>query len=425
MKLTLVGCSHHETSLAVRERLSFTENQCEEALRRLSADFGAMEFVLLSTCNRVEIYAATENQEQQLGARSLGRFLAEYHGLAELDVERHLFTLTDRDALVHLFSVAASLDSLVIGETQVLHQVKAAYELACRTGTAGPAIHSIFQHASYTAKRVAAETEIHRRKTSIPSVAIGEIAKEFYERLDDKRCLVIGTGEMGEEAVRYLVDARAKNLRIINRSLEKAQFMAAQYRALAVPWTELNNELGFADLVVSVTGATLPIVTHEHFKRIRSQSQRGTCLILDLAVPRDFEPSIGDLPDVYLYSIDDLKQVCDRNLKLRKEEWPKGQSIVQEEVDRFLNQQGLRSDRSTIQSLKAQAEAIKQAELERLRSKLAPHSLSEDSYKEIEHSFHRLVNKLLHPPLESLRTEQSESRATLLAALKRLFQLQD
>jgi glutamyl-tRNA reductase len=426
MKLVLVGCSHHRTPLQIRERLSFNPHQVDQALTKLGERYPEAEFVLLSTCNRVEIYAVGDDAVTVPATNDLINFIAEFHGLDSADIQDHLFSFADRDLLSHLFSVTASLDSLIVGETQILNQVKQAYETACQLKQAGPIIHALFQHANLVAKRVANETEIHRRRISVPSVAISEIAKEFYERLDDKRVLVIGSGEMGEEAIKYLIDARARHIRIVNRSLDKAEAMAKQFGAMALPWSELEPQLQQADLVISVTGATLPIMTLDTFRRIREHSNRGTCLILDLAVPRDFEPAIGDLPDIYLYSVDDLKQVCDRNSRLREQQWPKAQRIVQEEVDRFMANQSFRANGSTIQLLRAQADEIKESELGRLRAKLSTHNVADESMKEIEQSFNRLVNKLLHPPLESLRNEQhSESQASLLDALKRLFQLQD
>jgi glutamyl-tRNA reductase len=300
---------------------------------------------------------------------------------------------------------------------------------------AGPIVHAAFQHASYVAKRVSNETEIHARRISVPSVAISEIAAEFFERLDDKDILIIGTGEMGEEALRYLQAANANRVVLVNRSLDRAQQLAQAFHdefrgaltILTESWDRLGECLMKADLVISTTAATQPIMTLADYQALHDQrKKKGTQLILDLAVPRDFDEKIGQLPQVYLYSVDDLQAVCERNLDFRRQQWPIAQRIIHEETNRFLAEVQHRRTGSTIQALRDQAQQIKEAELTRLTNRLTNHQVSPEAMQEISQTMERLVNKILHPPLQSLREEStSHDHASLLNALKRLFRIQD
>ena len=426
MKLQMIGCSHHHTDVAFREKLAFQPNQVVEALAKMRTVFPQTEAVLLSTCNRVEIYAAAENEEDCPSAQQLINFVANYHGLDIAEIATDLRSLDGEDAVHHLFTTAASLDSMVIGEAQILSQVKQAYDMANEGENTGPLTHSSFQAAMRVAKRVQTETEIHRKRVSIPSVAVADYASQFFERFDDKVILVIGAGEMGEETLQYLIDKNAKDVRIINRNHQRAIDLAQRTTGKAVEWDELNDLLVEADLIVSATGATEPIVTAEAFQTISERRFQKPLFILDLAVPRDIDPKLSDFVGVYLYSIDDLQQVCDRNRKAREREWPKAEQIIEEEVSRFMTDLYRRVTGPWIGRLKQQANDIKAAELERLLNKLG--DLGEDPKirKELDVTLGRVVNKLLHPPLESLREDVNpEEGPGLLDALKKLFQLKD
>ncbi|RMF40712.1 MAG: glutamyl-tRNA reductase [Planctomycetota bacterium] len=422
----MIGWSHHHTPLEVREKLAFSKSQVDDALRRFQQLFPRCEAVLLSTCNRVEMYVATDSAEVFPGLDAIGRFLADYHGLSYADIAAQLMRLPDEEAIRHLFMVASALDSMVIGEAQILSQVKQAYDQACQASTARTLMHQLFQRATMVARRVANETEIQKRRVSIPSVAVSEIAAEFFERFDDKHILLIGAGEMGTETLRYLIDAGANCIEIINRSPEKSQELAQQFPATAVPWEELYERLAVADLVISTTGAEQPVVHRDTFRAARTAHHARAVLILDLAVPRDFESSIAELPDVYLYTLDDLRKVCDRNVEARQREWPKATRIVDQELKKFVAESAHRVSGPTIRRLRSQADEIKREELARLLAKLESREVDPEICKEIEVAFDRLVNKLLHPPLKSLRDHaDSKHHANLLDALRHLFQLKD
>lgn len=424
MKLQVVGCSHHTAPVEVREKLAFSPEQARQALAGLRRQYPASESVLLSTCNRVELYVASQETVGVPSHTELVDFFAEFHGLSAADIFDELFERSGEDAIRHLFTVASSLDSMVVGEAQILSQVKQAYERACEGKFAGTLLHAVFQAASRVAKRVTNETSIHEKRVSIPSVAVADYARQFFERFDDKRVLVIGAGEMGEETLRYLIDEGARDITIINRTLQRAVDLAERTAGHAAPWGELNHLLADADIVISATGATEPIVTLDHFQALNRRRFQRTMFILDLAVPRDFDPAIDDCLGVYLYGIDDLAEACHRNKRAREKEWPAAEQIIETETSRFLSELNHRATGPTIKRLTSQANELKAQELRRLKNKLQ--DLDERSLAEIERFADRLVGKLLHPPLESLRDEAERGTPHgLLEALRHLFRLRD
>ncbi|MEZ6134530.1 MAG: glutamyl-tRNA reductase [Pirellulaceae bacterium] len=265
MNWSMVSWSHHRTPIDVRERLAFSATQIDDALRKFQIQFPETESVLLSTCNRVEMFCASTEPEKLPAPQELGSFVSAYHGFERAELFEQMTALRGGDAIRHLFLVAASLDSMIVGESQVLSQVKAAYEQACGSGTAASLMHRAFQRATVVARRVANETEIHRRRISVPSVAVSEIATEFFERFDDKRILLIGAGEMGTETLRYLKDAGAEKVRIINRNSERANELAQQFGAKAEPWERLDPAIIESDLIVSTTSSTEPIMSRRSF----------------------------------------------------------------------------------------------------------------------------------------------------------------
>lgn len=410
--------------LAIRERLSFTDEQCGEALLAFRGRFPECECVLLNTCNRVELYVGSPSEIELPTTSELVEFVTGFHNEPTLDFDQHFLKLESKSAIDHLFSVASSIDSIVLGETQIASQVNDAYVRATSGGFAGPTMHAAFQHANQVAKRVTNETELHRRRISIPSVAVSEIASEFFERFDDKQIVVIGSGEMGVETLQYLKTAGATKITIVNRSIDKATAVAEKFAIKAMPWESLDSLLADADLVVSTTGAAQPVVTENRYRSIASARDKGTLLILDLAVPRDFESAIGRMPGVYLYSVDDLQAVCNRNRSFREQQLPKAQKIIREESDRLLGDWNHRSSGATIRALREQAEQMKQSELIRLFGKQVMGTTTQEMHEEIVAAFDRLINKMLHSPLQSIRdVAQTEQRDTLVSALRKLFQI--
>lgn len=422
--LALVGGTHRTVPLELRERLAFSAEQAAVALERFRERFPGREAVLLSTCNRVELYAAGEQEAAVPEAGDLVAFLAECRGL-DPDRLGPAFARQHNDAVVrHLFGVAAGLDSMVLGEPQILGQVKQAWSLAQTAGTAGPLTAGMFQAALRTAKRVATETGVGRERTSIPSVAVADFAAGVFERFDDKRILLIGAGKMAAETLRYLRQAGARDVVVVNRTAGRAGELADRLGGRAGRMEDLTAELASADLVVSTTGATEPVVSAAAYARVEPLRSGRPLVVLDLAVPRDFDPAIGQRPGVWLYSVDDLGAACEANRRSRQRELPAALAIVDEETRRFMGDLHHRSTAPVIERLRAGWSETGDAELERLFRRLP--QLDDASRAEIRQAFDRYAAKLLHSPLASLR---SESRAGpphgLLDALKRLFDLKD
>jgi len=423
MNVQVVGCSHRNAPIAVRERLAFSAEQTRTALRKFRSEFPEVEAVLLSTCNRIELYTASDNASGP-AIDQLAGFLARFHGWEPDALRPLLYDRQAEEAVRHLFTVSSSLDSMVVGEPQILFQVKQAYQWAVEEQTAGPLLHTAFQAALKVARRVAGETTIQQRRVSIPSIAVTDFARQIFERFDDKNVLLIGAGEMAEETLRYLRDEGACDVTIVNRSAERAAELARRCGGRPLPWDELPGALSAADVVISTTGAERPIVSLGRFLAVEAARGRRPLFVLDLAVPRDFEAAIGDRPEVYLYSIDDLKQVCQRNRADRDKELPAARNIIHEETGRFVADWHHRMTGPVLRQLKRDWEQSKEEELRRLLNKLP--NLDERSRDEIRQAFDRLLNKLLHPPMESLRDESRHGiPRALVEALAKLFQLKE
>lgn len=441
MTLQMIGCSHHDTAVEIREQVSFSNEHTQWALAQFGQRFEGAELVVLSTCNRVELYAAGGVFGVGVGAvaqatgdasgglsiddarLALSNFVSECLGKPHDLVREHMTIRQGRNAVDHLFLVAASLDSMVVGEAQILSQVKQAYDLANAANATGPITHAAFQASNRAAKRVQTETTIHRRRLSVPSVAIGEVVPEVFDTLRGKRVVLCGAGEMAEETLRYLQAGGSDNVCIVNRGLERATALAQNFDVEIQPLTALSEQIVQADLLIGTTSSEHPIVDADTFARLNARRSGRTMLVLDLAVPRDFDPVIGDLPDVFLYQIDDLRAACDRNRREREKQWPKAKRILDEEVERFFESLQQRATGPVIAQLRRRADEVKVAELQRLLGKLNG-ATDPAIAKEIEKSFDRLTNKLLHPPMASLRDDAAAGHSRgLLEALRHLFNL--
>ncbi|MEI6241004.1 MAG: glutamyl-tRNA reductase [Planctomycetia bacterium] len=424
MTLAFVGGTHRTVPLALRERLAFSAEQAAEALCRFRTRFPGREVVLLSTCNRVELYTAGEEAAVPPPAEQLVSFLAECRGIDAAVLAPVLARQSDEAVVRHLFSVASGLDSMVLGEPQIVAQVKQAWALAQRSETAGPLTAGMFQAALRTAKRVASETALGRERLSIPSVAVADFARGVFERFDDKRVLVIGAGKMAHETLRYLREAGARDIVVVNRTADRADRLAARLGGRPGRYDDLVAELAAADLVVSTTGASEPVVTADLFARAETGREGRPLLVLDLALPRDFEPVIGERPGVWLYSIDDLGAACEANRRSRQREMPGALAIVDEETRRFMGDLHHRSTAPVIERLRAGWSETGDIELERLFRRVP--SLDDAARAEIRQAFERYAAKMLHSPLASLRNEsRSGPPHGLLDALKRLFDLKE
>ena len=422
MSLLALGLNHHTAPVDIRERAAIGDERLSDALLALKEVDAVNEAAIVSTCNRTELYAAGKTLEGIPTSEQMIDFLASERGLKSGDISSNLFAHRNQEAISHLFRVAASLDSMVIGEAQILSQVKQAYQLAVDTGHQIPLTHQVFQTAMKVAKRVATETDIHANRISVPSVAVNVLSGEIFERLDNKRILILGAGEMAEETLTYLTAKDGKDIVVINRTRSKAESLAEKFNGQVADWDDLGGQVAAADLIVSTTSANEPVVTTATFKEVTCSGRQQPLLVLDLAIPRDFDSKIGELPNVFLYTLDDLQKQCEKNRQSRQSQWPKAEKIIQQETANFFQDVHRRNSGQTIAQLKQQANTAKDAELERLLNRL---NLSPEEEAVIEQSFHRLVNKILHPPLKSINADKSGDSGGLLEAMKRLFQLGD
>lgn len=420
MNLKMVGCTHRETGIDIRQKLAFDHPQTLKALREWQARFPDAELLLLSTCNRVELYATGDPM-----ADELIEALLDYRKVPVDQVEGRMMTLSGNEVVKYLYRVASSLESMVVGEPQILAQVKQAYQSAQEVGSTGPLLHGLFQSALRTAKRVAGETSLHKHRVSIPSVAISDLASCVFESFDGKHVLVIGAGEMADETLRYLRDAGDAQIHVINRDVQRGQQLAEKWDGQYHGWDELWEQLVAADLTISTTAATEPIVSIENFEeKVAPGRYQRPLFILDISVPRDFDPEVGNALGVYLYSLDDLALACDKNRAARAAQLPAAEKIVLQETKRFVAEINHRATGPVITELRKGLERPKNAELERLFHKLP--ELDDASRKEIERFADRLVNKMLHPPLKSLQdASKNGTQPGLLDALRSLFKLEN
>ena len=426
MNLQVIYCNHQTASLDIRERLAFTdEEQLADAYTQLRDRFPNSEAVVLSTCNRVELYTAQENAAAAPTHDELAGFLSNFHGVPVEEFLGDLLQHSGAEAVGHLFRVCSSIDSMVLGEPQIVSQVKEAYRQAEANEACGPLTNALFQCAIRVSKRVRSETRLAEGRVSIASVAVGEFARGICDRFDDKTVLVIGAGEMAEETLQYLQDDGVRDVLVVNRNPERARELAAKWGGNGFGMDRLEELLPGADVVVAATGADQPIVDVEMFARVRDGQRDRPVFVLDLGAPRDVAPEVSGLDDnVFLYDVDDLQETCERNRKSRSQEIVRALSIIENESDRFMQDVYHRATGPIVKRLREQWSDVSQKEMDRLRSKLS--HLDDADIDQVEQTVNRIVNKLLHPPLEALRDEARDGTPHgLLDALSRLFHIRD
>jgi glutamyl-tRNA reductase len=394
--LVCLGLSHHTAPLEVRELLVLPED-AQVAFLQTHAQAPA-EALLLSTCNRVELYLAGAPQSVLEAAR---RALAQTAGR---DLDGHLYLHQGEAALHHLFRVSASLDSMVLGEPQILGQVKDAFELAQRIGAVRGELTRVCAAAFGSAKRVRTETDLGRAATSMASAAV-EMARHIFKGLEGKTVLLVGAGEMGELAGRHLVSAGAARVLVANRTFERAQAVAAALGGQAVPFEPMEDNLLQADVVVCSTASPRPVITRSRVEAVLRPRRHRPLFLVDLAVPRDVEPSVHSLDGVYAYDVDDIQRVVAENAAARAAAAARAEELVTEEVARFSRQRAVRHQIPVLAQLRARAEQIRKAELERALGNL-PSPLTEEQARVVEAMTSAIVNKMLHQPTARLRAVQ-------------------
>ena len=421
MELLVIGLNHNTASIAIRECLAFPEDILEDALSKIHTLSSVKENIIVSTCNRVEVYIATRETEKAI--YDLKNFLSQFHGISIKEFEKSLYTYVGEEAVRHIFRVASSLDSMVLGEPQILGQIKNAYDISQQTKTSGLILHRLLHRAFHVAKRVRTETKIAISAVSVSSVAV-ELAEKIFGTLEKKTVLLIGAGEMCELAARHLVAAGIEKILVTNRTYERAVTLAQEFRGEAIPFEEIAQGLKKTDIVISATNSPQYIIGDDQIIKIMKDRKQKPIFFIDIADHRDIEPRVGDIENVYLYNIDDLQKVSNENIKDREKETQKAEMIVQGEVDKFVNWYRSLEVTPTIIALRKKFEEIRKKELEKTLS-LHP-DLSDREKKSLEALTSAIINKILHPPITLLKQTNEEAMADLyLDALHALFGLSE
>jgi len=400
MTVKIIGVNHKTAPIALRERIAISREELPEATRALAAVEGVTECMIVSTCNRVELLAAVESPDADLTG-----FLLQHFGLEKSLLEPHIYQRSDRDAVRHLFRVAASLDSMVVGEPQILGQVKDAFAVARAAGTIAGQLEHLLQSAFAAAKKVRTETEIGSNSVSIASVAV-DLAKKIFGSLQGRTVFLVGAGKMSELAARHLVQQGAGAILVSNRTAERARRMAAQFAGRVIPYEQMYEAASDADIVISSTGSPHSIFRKEHGQAFMQRRRNRPMFFIDIAVPRDVDPAMGKLEGIFVYDIDDLQAVAAAHMEERSREASDAETLIAGEVERFHQKQRAVNVAPAIVALQRQAEEIRQAELKRVQARLG--GLSAEQIAAVEALTRGLVNKFLHPPMQALKQAARE-----------------
>ena len=419
MELIVIGLNHKTAPIEIRERLAFPEDGIEKPLSQIKSLPSLKENMILSTCNRVEIYAVVQETEKAI--LDLKGFLSQYHGLSLKEFEKKLYLLVGEEAVKHIFRVASSLDSMVVGEPQILGQIKSAYNMAAEAKTSGLILHRLLHRAFHVAKRVRTETKIGNSAVSVSFVAV-ELAKKIFGTLEKRTVLLIGAGEMCELAARHLVSGGIEKVLVTNRTYERAVTLAQEFRGEPIPFEEIYRGLRMVDIVISATDSPQYLLHHEEVAKVIKDRKQKPIFFIDIADPRDIEPKVGDIENVYLYNIDDLQKVANDNIQDREKEAQKAEAIVRDEVVKFVNWYQSLEVTPTIVALRKKFEEIRNKELAKTLS-LHPH-FSDKERQSLEALTSAIINKILHDPLTLLKQKNEEAMADLyIDALRTLFEL--
>jgi glutamyl-tRNA reductase len=418
--LFLLGVSHRTAPVELRERLDFSSRDVGAAVEALATRSSATESVVLSTCNRSEIYVASA--APLLARDEIVQFLTEYHQLPAETFSPHLFSFSDAEAAQHLFKVAAGLDSMVVGEPQILGQVKDAFQAASERRCAGPVLSKLFHWSFNVGKRVRTETALGEGAVSISFAAVA-LARKIFGRLGGRRVLVVGAGEISTLTAQHLRAHGVGEIVITSRTSAHAETLAASVGGRAVAWEQIETGLAAADIVVTATGSQRPIITRAQVEAVTGRQRRDPLFIIDVAVPRDVEAAVGDIEQVFLYNVDDLQTIVQENLSRRGAEIAQAEAIVVEEVSRFAAWQRSRGAIPTIVALRQRFETIRRAELQRLEGKLG--ALPPDARARVDEVTRLIVEKLLLTPTEQLKAlGDTDTVGQYAEAMTRIFNLQ-
>jgi glutamyl-tRNA reductase len=408
-QMVLIGVNHKTAPIELRERIAISRDELADVTRALAAQPGVSECMIVSTCNRVEMLAAVESPETDLK-----EFLHSHFGLDRALLAPHIYEHRDQLAVRHLFRVAASLDSMVVGEPQILGQVKEAFATARAAGTVSSQLEHLLQSAFAAAKRVRTETAIGSNSVSIASVAV-ELARKIFGSLQGRTVFLVGAGKMSELAARHLVQQGAGAILVTNRTIERARQLAEPFKGRVIPFEQLYETATDADIVISSTGAPHPIFRKEHGQQFMHRRRNRPMFFIDIAVPRDVDPAMNKVEGIFVYDIDDLQAVAASHIAERQTQAGDAEALINAEVDRFHQRRRAVNVAPAIVSLQHQAEEIRQNELRRMHARLG--LLSAEQLAAVEALTRGLVNKFLHPPMQALKQAARENDSTRVDAL--------
>lgn len=420
MNIVVVGLSHKTANVEIREKLAFSPTQMEKPLQTLLALDGITEGVIVSTCNRVEIYVTTRDIAG--GIARVKRFLADYHNFPIDTLEQHVYALHGEDAIRHVFRVASSLDSMVVGEPQILGQIKTSYGYAAEYRSSGIILNRFLHKAFSVAKRVRTETKIASSAVSVAFAAV-ELAKKIFNDLSDKTVMLIGAGEMCELAAKHFLNSGVRGLMVTNRTFERAEKLADEFDGKAVRFDELFEQLHKADIILSSTGAPHTIIGAGDLEEVMRRRRQKPMFFIDIAIPRDIDPGVNEVENVYLFTVDDLQEVVASNLQQRKEEASKAEAIVSEEIGQFFKWLSSLEVTPTIVALRNKFDEIRRAELEKTLANWK--DIPPDGQKKLEALTNAIMNKLLHPPTALIKQSGQGGRTDLYVdAVRALYGLE-
>lgn len=422
MHIIVVGLSHKTAPVEVREKLAVPESRLDEALARLRGYAGIREGFLLSTCNRVEVYAVVDRIED--GHARIQEFFADTHfSLSSEELTPHLYEYTGDRAIGHLFRVAASLDSMIVGEPQILGQMKDAFEVALNHKASGVVLNKLVRKAISVAKRVRTETKIAETAVSVSYAAV-ELAKKIFSNLSEKTVLLVGAGEMAKLAAQHLVDQGVRKVSITTRDAASAIELARRFNATSIPFESFRHEMAEADIVLCSTGASHYLIGVEDVQQAVRRRMNRPIFLIDISVPRNIDPAVKDIDNAFLFDIDDLETRVEQNLEERRREAVKAERMVEDEVTQILQWLKALEVTPTIVALRSRAEEIKQAEIDKALARLQNLSAQERSV--VEGLASSIVNKLLHGPLVTLKAESASGGGPMfIEAARRFFGLDE
>ncbi len=418
MNLQLIGVNHRSAPVEIRERFAIPEKKLPEALQSLVHYPGVQEGLIISTCNRVEVLAGLKN-----GDADLRGFLRDYFHIDPAEFDQHLYEFREQEAVQHLFRVACSLDSMVVGEPQILGQLKEAYAVARAVGAVQSSLDALLTRSFAIAKRIRTETAIASSAVSVASVAV-DLAKKIFGDLKGKNVYLVGAGKMSELAARHLLANGAGSIFVANRTYDRALSLAAKFNGRALRFEQLYETADQADIIISSTGAPVAIFRKEHGERFMARRRNRPMFFIDIAVPRDVDAAMNDVDGVFVYDIDDLQQVVASHLSDRKKEAAKAEDIVKIEVERFAQRLQTLDVVPTILSLQEYLEDIRQAEIDRYRSRLG--RVSSEQEAAIDAMTRAMINKIMHTPIVALKTAAKDPESTtVIDIIRKLFNLQE